>query len=136
MERPFNFRIEMEWNWDKLKLYTATSKQELNELYHAYKKQYLEAERDKRKQLGYLAKNGKSILTEAKSDWGNLTLVKKNREADLKSDKAHGVWQEAWEQPGELLARMDYEGYLAALMKSKGRAPEKYVSHSIRCPML
>jgi hypothetical protein len=136
MERPFNFKTELQLYWDRLKVYTATSKHEVNELYHAYKDQHLKAEKDKRKQLEYLVKNGKSILTEAKNDWENLTIVKKQREPDRKSDKAHGAWQETWGHAEELLVDMGFEGYLAMLMDYDSTASETPVSRSIRFSLL
>lgn len=52
-------------------------KNELAELYTAYKHVYLKAEGRKRDHLKDLATNWKTILEKAKHDWSNLGCIKK-----------------------------------------------------------
>jgi hypothetical protein len=80
MWSPFKFRTELRWNWDKNKAAGTASMHEVNELYHAYKAQYLRAEKDERNDGKCMVKSFESIITEAKSDWESLTVIKMYRE--------------------------------------------------------
>lgn len=109
MGHPFNFRNDFQRNWDDNTAALIAFKHEVAELYRSYKAQYLKADGAKRDDLQNLVKNWKLILTQAKDDWDNLTVNKRNREKSRKSEITFHVGQEHRAVTRDILADVDYK---------------------------